>query len=156
MIAALGVIVGLLAIAGSWMTGISRARGQSLGPESLTWPRVNGIITMSQHRQRRVGHSEVEFGHIRFTYCVDGRHYDGERLMLGDFDYNYSAEVHHYTKGQVIPVTYNPNKPREACLIPGVRYGPDGKGAMAILGSGLMVIFGTALGLWLIVSSLAS
>lgn len=117
----IGLVLLLLAAAIFW------ARRRSTGKQvaSLTWPTCEGRI-VSAYVQSSRGDEEGEVQYrprIKYAYEVDGRRYSSERIVWGGrasgtLPNHAETVVDRYPAGSVVPVHYNPHRPREAVLDP--------------------------------------
>ncbi len=152
----LAMISVLLLLPGFWLT-VQGMRQRRLSERSRTWPSVEGRITdvgvdVIPMRGKRVYY----FPRIAYTYTVEGVTYTGDRQAIGD-DWRTSAwyataeearqRVAAYTVDATVRVYYDPRRPSEATLEPGVA-----QGARQTLRSGLTLV---AMGLLAIAAEVA-
>ncbi len=122
---------------------------------SKTWPTANGVIIRSEieaHTRTSSDDSQKEetfitTPKIAYEYQVDGNRFKGSKVALSSPSGNAQQLVTRYPKGKSIPVYYNPDKPRQAVLIPG---GP-GFNAVPYFFAGTFLLFGilSAVHLWM-------
>ena len=93
------------------------------GLASRSWPVSDGVVLSSKvHTHTSQNHSNY-VPKVHYKYQVHGQWYTGDRLAFG-FS-NRSREetsdiVDRYTPGTAIPVHFNPNRPGESVLQPGM------------------------------------
>lgn len=105
--------------------GIQRYRKEK---DSLNWPQVDGIITLSKMNERIVrddaGESKVWEPLISYEYVVKAEKFIGSDIggpMRPNAHPKYAQEViNSYPKGKTVSVFYNPAQPEMALLLPGI------------------------------------
>jgi hypothetical protein len=92
---------------------LNRARG------SVTWPLVDGKIITSQVQSHRGEDGTTYSADIEYSYTVNEKQFKSDVIVIGGHDYGSSA-VERYPLGESVTVAYNPVKPHQAVLEPGV------------------------------------
>ncbi len=97
------------------------------GIRSLGWPETDGIVlaaeaerTVETDVRARRDHQELR---IRYRYAVDETHYTGTRIRYGHerrTSEDATAFARRYPAGEHVPVYYNPGRPGQAVLQPGI------------------------------------
>jgi hypothetical protein len=101
-----------------------------LGIASKRWPAVDGMVGKSyieKHDPAGGGRHQQSIYHINYEYTVSGKIYSGKRRMFSEnyFSQIYSrayAEslVEKYPPGSRVSVRYDPRRPGQSVLEPGV------------------------------------
>jgi hypothetical protein len=117
---------------------------------SAQWPSVQGLVLQSESKKRlttpgrQIRNSHVFYALISYRYEVCGNSYTGEVVELGGRLRATQRQIHdqvaQYPSGAAATVYYNPQDPREACLL---RQGPGGW--MSILGGSGFALLGAYL-----------
>ncbi len=97
------------------------------GVESTDWPTVDGVIIRSEIEQQTVttekdGKKKTEVkSHpkIAYQYQVGGQEYKGTKISFLSSSGNANQIVSQYPKGKTVRVYYNPDKLKQAVLVPG-------------------------------------
>jgi len=119
--------------------------------QSKTWPTVNGNIIKSDIERHTgttgEGADKIdtvhEYAKIAYQYDVDGKHYESTKISFSSSSSSENAEkiVSRYPKGKTVNVYYNPEKPKQAVLVPGnssINYVPYiFAGVFILLGMGM-------------------
>ena len=93
--------------------------------ESKSWPTVGGVIVRSEieaHNSNSSGSKTteaVQYAKIAYQYEVGGQKHKGTRISLSSASNNAQQIVARYPKGKSVQVYYNPDKPKQAVLVPG-------------------------------------
>lgn len=93
--------------------------------ESRRWPEAPGVISTSYKKETHDAEYTKIAPIVRYRYRVDGLELTGTRVMFGGF-ISTSAGVYarriteRYRPGQEVVVRYDPQKPEESVLEPGV------------------------------------
>ncbi|WJW75449.1 DUF3592 domain-containing protein [Thiohalobacter sp. IOR34] len=108
------------------------ARNLALALRSRYWPTTVGklegvdikrITALDEQYLRKGWVSEHLFG--SYSYDVNGRQYRGKRITMSDNVVKPRSElldiIGQYAHSGTCVVYYNPDKPQQACLIPGPR-----------------------------------
>lgn len=122
--------------------------------ESRNWPETAGRVVHSkveEHTRRKSGQiKRLYSADIRYEYSVSGQGYQGKNItwMDGRTGSRGPAEsrASQYSVGTPVTVYYNPDNPKEACLVRTAGWAPwlmMGGGAVIFLGMLSSVIFGT-------------
>ncbi len=91
--------------------------------ESRSWARARGIVVDS--RLEESGRSRMFRARVSYRFTVDGQELTGDRACFGDSDktsWSWAARriVARYHSGQAVTVYYDPARPSEAVLEPGI------------------------------------
>jgi len=97
------------------------------GVESTDWPTVDGVIIRSEIEQQTVttekdGKKKTEvksYPKIAYQYQVGGQEYKGTKISFLSSSGNANQIVSQYPKGKTVRVYYNPDKLKQAVLVPG-------------------------------------
>jgi hypothetical protein len=113
------IILGLIALAAREAWHIR------LGLDSLRWTHTTGTL----ERIWQVSNSsdsatdDEHAVHAHYTYCVDGRTYQGRRLSyrtMSDLPFAEALDLMHgLRKGSEVDVYYDPTRPERSVMIPG-------------------------------------
>ena len=93
------------------------------GQRAKRWPTAEGIIQGSSWKQS--GHGVK--GRLAYKYNVKGKEYLGKKRKLIDTEVHWmiswgeTSIATKYWKGRQVPVYYNPEKPSQAILEPGIK-----------------------------------
>jgi hypothetical protein len=95
--------------------------------ESKDWPTVDGVITQSEieHQTSTSGEGSDKkttvksYPKIAYQYRIDGQPYESTTVSFSSSSNNAKQIVAQYPKGKTVRVYYNPDKPRQAVLVPG-------------------------------------
>ena len=95
--------------------------------ESKNWPTVDGVIITSQTEQQTSTSGEgankkttvKSVPKIVYQYQVGGQPYDSTKISFSSPSGNADRIVARYPKGKAVRVYYNPDKPKQAVLVPG-------------------------------------
>ena len=95
--------------------------------ESKTWPTVGGVIVRSEIEAHDSTASSdgskkseaVQYSKIAYQYQVGGQSHKNSRISFSSSSGNANQIVARYPKGKSVQVYYNPDKPKQAVLIPG-------------------------------------
>lgn len=129
-----GIILAVVLPVVILMGGLGRV---SMANESLEWPGVPGVITISSidgNTSVGVGDSSTKTTYspkISFEYEVEGRRYESNRVTFGNVGSSYERAkqvVDRYSIGNEVVVFYDPAEPTRAVLEPGK--GPSMSGAV--------------------------
>ena len=93
---------------------LTRARG------SVTWPLVTGKIITSQVQSHQDEDGTTYSADIEYSYTVNEKHFKSDVIVIGGHEYSAGSAVDRYPLGKSVKVAYNPRKPDEAVLQPGV------------------------------------
>ncbi|WP_162459019.1 DUF3137 domain-containing protein [Desulfosarcina ovata] len=93
---------------------------------SKSWPTVSGSIIQSEIKKRTSTSGEgtnkkktvKEYPNVTYQYLIDGKTYKSGKLSFSSTG-NAKQVVARYPVGKRVPVYYNPEKPKQAVLIPG-------------------------------------
>lgn len=93
--------------------------------ESRSWSRTQGIVRMSTVQEDLDGEGILYKARVSYRFTVDGREFVGNRACFGDSDrssWSLLARriVARYRVGAAVTVHYDPEKPSEAVLEPGI------------------------------------
>ena len=94
---------------------------------SNAWPTVGGVIVKSEiethdHSTSSDGNQKseaVQYPKIAYDYQIDGQNYKGTRISFSSSSVNAQQLISRYPQGKPVQVYYNPDKPRQAVLVPG-------------------------------------
>jgi hypothetical protein len=96
------------------------------GISARSWPTVEGKILSSTLVAKEKAKGVQLYGSsLKFEYKVDGKHYQGKNADLLEW---HNAKIiklfkaEKYFAGRPVKVYYNPMKPAEAILEPGVKF----------------------------------
>ncbi len=87
---------------------------------SGTWPLIDGEIVTSRIETHTSEEGTYQSADIEYRYQVDGKEFKSEVIVIGGHSYSAYGAVARYPKGQPVNVAYNPAKPHQAVLEPGV------------------------------------
>jgi hypothetical protein len=96
-----------------------------LARESARWPAVDGMVVRAtvneeSHSSRSGPPSLVYRPVIVYTYRVDGREYEGQRVSYGEYATGEAADaqavVDRYKAGTPVRVHYRPGQPEEVVI----------------------------------------
>lgn len=93
---------------------LTRARG------SVTWPLVTGKIITSQVQSHHGEDGTTYSADIEYSYTVNEKQFKSDVIVIGGHDYSAGSAVERYPLGESVRVAYNPVKPHQAVLQPGV------------------------------------
>jgi len=100
--------------------------GYIQGTTSSRWPTANGTIVSSivkkTVRPTQEGNKTAYSAQVVYKYPVNNRQYSCDRVSIGKSAYA-EATVKKYPTGKAVTVYYNPDKPQEAVLEPGLKWG---------------------------------
>lgn len=96
--------------------------------DSLKWPTVTGVISISEIKERIVKQDNKETKAwepvINFNYEVDGQKYTGDKIGGSIIQSSNPTDAENLTnkfsKGKTVSVYYKPEDPTVALLIPGI------------------------------------
>lgn len=95
---------------------------------SEKWPAVDGVIEQSEVVTSRGDDGDTMYAaEVLYKYTVDGREYQSDNVYFGG-DYRSSSSsgayevVNRYPVGDTVKVHYDPDKPENAVLEPGVTW----------------------------------
>lgn len=104
-----------------------------MGQKSKNWPRTLGVllsakIKMDQSEGRDGSLTYSNSASVRYKYTVNETSYISERIGFGTSGFSNASEMEvrlwlldrQWKAGNQIPVYYNPRKPRESVLVPGI------------------------------------
>lgn len=136
---ALGVVIAL----SSYSTQKTRA-------QSSAWPTVDGSIIRSEIEQYSSATGEDsdeettvrEHAKVAYQYKVDGKEYKSSRISFSSSSGNAGQVVSQYPKGKIVRVYYNPDKPKQAVLVPG----GAGTNYVPYFFSGVLILLGAGMG----------
>jgi hypothetical protein len=114
--------------------------------ESKTWPTVGGVIVRSEIEAHDSTASSdgskkseaVQYSKIAYQYQVGGQSHKNSRISFSSSSGNANQIVARYPKGKSVQVYYNPDKPKQAVLIPG----GDGFNIVPYIFSTVFVVLG--------------
>ncbi|MEW4455147.1 DUF3592 domain-containing protein [Bremerella sp. JC817] len=95
------------------------------GYSAEKWPTAKGDIVDARLRSFASGKGGTRFeAKVKYTYQVNGANYEGERIGFG-YGVTDSQElpqkiVNKLKSGKQVEVRYNPKRPEDSALIPGV------------------------------------
>lgn len=109
---------------------------------SSRWPEVDATVVESGWK--RMGGPSTYTTAIRFTYKVDGREFQGQRVafwgLLNAHGENTAKEwSDRWLPGQAVTVHYHPRRPELAVLLPGWNWRIAGSLLMAIVVFGPLI-----------------
>ena len=115
---------------------------------SKRWPTVEGRIVscgFGSHSPSEDG-AEIRFAKIEYRYSVDGAEHVGSRISFADLSHTGAAAesyVKHHPVGLRVPVHYDPLRPEDSLLEPGVRVQVFVRicFALAVFGTGAVLVF---------------
>ncbi len=87
-----------------------------------TWLSTTGTILMSSVQSQRTGRSHSIYPVVVYTYNVDGKNYQSQRIKAGEQFLNVriagqaQATVNRYPIGTTVTVYYDPSNPAECAL----------------------------------------
>ena len=95
--------------------------------ESNSWPTIDGVIITSQIEQQTSTSGEgankkttvKSVPKIAYQYQVGGQLYKNTKISFLSSSGNASRIVDQYPEGKTVRVYYNPDKPKQAVLVPG-------------------------------------
>ena len=95
--------------------------------ESKTWPTVGGVIVKSEIEEQtsttgdgaNKKNTVKSLPKIAYQYQVDGQSHKNTRISFSSSSGNAQQIVARYPKGKPVQVYYNPDKPKQAVLVPG-------------------------------------
>ena len=136
---AMGVVIALFAYT-TYKTSV----------QSKTWPMVNGSIIKSEIEQHTSTTGEgadkkttvQEYAKIAYQYSVAGQRYESNKISFSLPSGNAKQLVSRYPKGKLVPVYYNPAKPKQAVLVPG----SSGLNYVPYIFAGVFVLLGVGMG----------
>lgn len=88
--------------------------------ESITWPLVTGKIITSQVQSHHDEDGTTYSADIEYSYTVNEKQFKSDVIVIGGHDYSAGSAVKRYPLGKSVTVAYNPVKPHQAVLQPGV------------------------------------
>jgi hypothetical protein len=93
-----------------------------LGVSSNHWPRVQGRVEHSLLEDAHDDHGRTIHAELRYSYQVFGATYRSEELGFGrdNVDDIVKRTITQHPEGSAITVYYDPNRPAESVVIPGV------------------------------------
>jgi len=99
--------------------------GAVAGIMSLGWPKSEGVIKEFARVLRSTGGRRQTFRwtecRIRYEYKVRGKQYSSNKVIAAKpLEKDYLRWLHDYRNEQRLPVYYNPGKPEQAVLEPGL------------------------------------
>jgi nitrate reductase NapE component len=88
--------------------------------KSLTWPKTEGKVTVSEVKKTPRGAAPYELS-LQYQYAVEGKTYHASSISFTGNSESGSKEdlmpvVSRYPKGSMVTVHYDPNAPQMACL----------------------------------------
>ena len=104
-----GVIVLLFGLA---VTGYS-IFNLSMGSSSTNWPTTEGQILESEFKTKG---DSTSYPGVKYQYDVNGKTYDGERIVFGSAADLPRGTLDRYPVGGTVTVFYDPNDPESAVL----------------------------------------
>ncbi len=118
-------LIFLLAGGGALVFGV---RGLLRARASAGWPHVEGEVVSSSvetHRGSGRNSSTTYHAEVHYTYEVNGRTYDGNRVAYGDYGSSSPSHarriVNRYPAGTEVTVHYRPDDPEQCVLEPGMK-----------------------------------
>jgi hypothetical protein len=101
--------------------------GYKTGVESKHWPTVDGVIIKSKIEQRTTTtgdgankKTEVNsYPEIAYQYRINGQNYECTKISFFPSTGNAKQIVSRYPEGKTVRVYYNPDKLKQAVLVPG-------------------------------------
>jgi hypothetical protein len=143
-----GNILGLVFLCLLWFG----TRSLWYGYASRKWPVADGVITQCRLVDRPSadsGENLAEFNvAIRYVYSVGGREFAGRRLRFGQRLFwhpspnRFIAMERRFPPGTVVPIRYNPRKPRMSVIEPGPSAGAWLAASVGWLVIGALLLFG--------------
>ena len=124
-------IIGLVGLAIFLYGHYQLSRAQA----SATWPLVAGEIVTSKVETHTNEEGTHYSANIEYRYQVDGKRFTSDVIVIGGHSYGPHGAVSRYPQGQAVEVAYNPSKPNEAVLEPGVE-------STRMQTTGVLVMFG--------------
>ena len=109
---AIGIVIALLSYS-SYKTSL----------ETNTWPTIDGTIVRSEiERQTSTsdkGAEETLYPKIAYQYRIDGQEYKSAKISFSSLKADAKQLVSQYPVSKTVQVYYNPQKPKQAVLVPG-------------------------------------
>ena len=87
---------------------------------SVTWPLVDGKIITSEVQSHHGEDGTTYSADIEYSYTVNEKQFKSDVIVIGGHDYSAGSAVKRYPLGKSVTVAYNPEKPNQAVLQPGV------------------------------------
>ena len=115
-----GIVLGLPAI--GIVIAVFTVRMQRLAEASRSWPTAEGTVVASEVVVTR-GKGKTYTAQVRYSYQVGGAPYGSDRIQFGSSGTDQkvaNATVADHPVGKRVKVYYNPGKPAQAVLVPGV------------------------------------
>lgn len=122
-------IIGLVGLAIFCYGHHKRSQARASG----TWPSVDGEVVTSRVERHTNDEGTHHSADIEYRYRVDGKEFKSNVIVIGGHGYSAHGVVSRYPQGQSVNVAYNPSKPHQAVLEPGVE-----STQMQTLGIGVM------------------
>jgi len=147
----------ILLPAGSWVACAIGLPTIEAAKASVNWPKVEGTITESDMKTRQEMKNneqrDMYEALIEFAYKVGEKEYKSRNVEFGGGGESSSRSsikevVDRYPMGKKVDVFYNPEKPDEAVLVPGVSltsYTPVGAGVLIAITGLVLLWFGQRL-----------
>ena len=125
--------------------------GYKTGVESKDWPTVDGMIIKSEIEQQTVttekdGKKKTEvtsYPKIAYQYRIDGQNYECKKISFLSTSGSANQIVSKYPKGKTVRVYYNPDKPKQAVLVPG----HPGLNVVSFFFAGVFIFLGVGIAL---------
>lgn len=127
-----GRVVPLFFLAGGLLFLVFGTRDIHRGWKSKSWPNVPGVITLSEVKnvssRGSDGKSHMSYRlRIRYAYQVKEQTYEGDKLGFGTNSHKRRSEAlkqqKNFAEGNEVKVVYEPDKPENAVLMPGIGSG---------------------------------
>ena len=116
------VVFGIPTLVGAWLT-VSAFRDIVAGHASRRWPTTRArVLSVGYHLGTRY-HGDTS-ADIRYEYMVADQRYESNRYAFsgrgtGSSHYKVSSK---YNVGDLVPVYFDPKRPKVACLNPGAGF----------------------------------
>jgi hypothetical protein len=131
IICSLGIVLCVGGIVGFGVAARQVARQR----QTLSWTLAEGRIVDANYQEFASRRSERGAAELRlsYTYNVEGRTYRSDQITRGSKIYRREADrvsslAKQFQVGDIAMIYYNPNRPNEAVVLPGVNW-------MAIIGT---------------------
>ena len=117
--------------------------------ESKNWPTIDGVVITSQIEQQTSTSGEgankkttvKSVPKIAYQYRVGGQSYQCAKISFSSQTGNANRIVGQYPKGKTVWVYYNPDKPKQAVLVPG----GSGLNVVPYFFAGVFILMGLAI-----------
>jgi hypothetical protein len=116
--------LGVFFVAFSTVVAYYLVRGFRLGRASVSWEKVKGVVTNSEIRKRDLDGGISYYPKIIYQYRIDDRDYEGSdwsHSAINGREEEAEEILSRYEVGDEVDVYYNPLKPEQAVLEPGIK-----------------------------------